>query len=70
MLEVGKLVKSTRQEHGITQKQLALASGTGVRFIIDLEDGKTTCQAEKVFRVLGALGIKAELTPPELRGSE
>lgn len=47
-----------------TQKDLALTSGTGVRFIIDLEKGKPTCQLGKVLTVLHTLGISISLTPP------
>ena len=49
---------------GATQKDLALTSGTGLRFIIELEQGKPTCQLEKTLTVLNTLGIKMELTPP------
>jgi hypothetical protein len=49
---------------------LALTSGTGLRFIIDLEKGKDTCQIGKVFTVLQTLGIKIALTPPAVSGSK
>jgi HTH-type transcriptional regulator/antitoxin HipB len=55
---VGKLISKTRKELGVTQKDLAFTSGTGLRFIIDLEKGKPTCQLEKALRVLQTLGIK------------
>jgi hypothetical protein len=46
-----------------TQKELALTSGTGLRFIIELEKGKETCQIGKVLTVLQTLGIRLQLTP-------
>jgi HTH-type transcriptional regulator/antitoxin HipB len=49
---------------GVTQKGLALTSGTGLRFIIDLEKGKHTCQIGKVLTVLHTLGIDMALAPP------
>jgi hypothetical protein len=49
---------------GVTQKDLALTSGTGLRFIIELEKGKPTCQLEKTLVVLNTLGIKIDLIPP------
>lgn len=61
---IGELVKKTRKGMGITQKDLALTSGTGQRFIIELEQGKPTCQLEKVLTILNTLGIKLALTPP------
>ena len=62
--QIGELVKKTRKSMGVTQKRLALTSGTGLRFIIELERGKPTCQLEKALTVLHTLGIKMELTPP------
>jgi y4mF family transcriptional regulator len=56
--EVGKVVKNTRKKLGVTQRDLALTSGTGLRFIIELEQGKPTCQLEKVLTVLRTLGLK------------
>lgn len=62
--EVGKLVRLTRHGLKVTQKQLALTSGTGLRFIVDLEKGKPTCHLGKVLTVLHTLGITIELNPP------
>ncbi len=61
---IGKLVRRTRKTLGVTQKDLALTSGTGLRFIIELEKGKPSCQIGKVLTVLQTLGIKIELNPP------
>lgn len=63
--EIGKLVKTTRERIGLTQTELAVTSGTGLRFIVDLERGKPTCQLEKVLTVLHTLGIRITLTPPD-----
>lgn len=41
---------------GLTQSDLALAAGVGLRFIVDLEGGKTTVRLEQVLRVIDALG--------------
>lgn len=62
--QIGGLVRSTRKAIGATQKDLALTSGTGMRFIIDLEKGKPTCQLGKVLTVLHTLGISVSLTLP------
>lgn len=56
--DIGKIVKITRKKLKVTQRDLALTSGTGLRFIIELEQGKPTCQLEKVLTVLRTLGIK------------
>lgn len=56
--EIGKIIKNRRSELNIRQCDLALASGTGVRFIIELEQGKPTCQLQKVLTVMRTLGLK------------
>lgn len=60
-IEIGKIVKSTRKKLGVTQRNLALTSGTGLRFIIELEQGKPTCQLEKVLTVLRTLGLRVAI---------
>ena len=62
--QIGELIRKTRKGMGVTQENLALTSGTGLRFIIDLEKGKPTCQIGKALAVLNTLGIKMSLTPP------
>jgi len=68
--EIGELVRESRKRLGVTQKDLALTSGTGLRFIIDLEKGKETCQIGKVLTVLQTLGIQIALTPPAVSESK
>ena len=55
--DVGRLVRETRKRQGLTQTDLAVASGTGVRFVVDVEKGKETVQLGKVLRVLKMLGL-------------
>jgi HTH-type transcriptional regulator / antitoxin HipB len=62
--QIGTIIRQTRKKNGITQKDLALTSGTGLRFIIDLEKGKSTCQIGKVLIVLQTLGIKLDIIQP------
>ena len=62
--DIGLLVKATRKSLKITQKDLAMTCGTGLRFIIDLEKGKSTCQIGKVLTALQTLGIKINATTP------
>jgi len=63
---IGKIIKSTRKQLGVTQKDLALTSGTGLRFIIDLEKGKPTCQIGKALTVMHTLGIKLDISSPAI----
>lgn len=62
--DIGKLVRNTRKALGVSQHDLALTSGTGQRFISELENGKATCQLEKALVVLQTLGIKLQLKSP------
>lgn len=63
---IGQLIRATRKKLGVTQKDLALTSGTGLRFLTDLENGKPTCQIGKVLNILHALGIRIDFTPPHI----
>ena len=62
--DIGKMIREARKRLRVTQKTLALTSGTGLRFIIELEKGKETCEIGKALTVLNTLGIKMTLTPP------
>ncbi|MDP2752380.1 MAG: helix-turn-helix transcriptional regulator [Rhodocyclaceae bacterium] len=53
---LGKAVRTARKALRLTQPQLALAAGVGVRFIVELEAGKPTVRLENVLRVIHALG--------------
>ena len=63
--EIGQTIKAVRTTLGATQRQLALAAGTGLRFVIDLEHGKPTCEIGKALDVLHALGVQVTLEPPD-----
>ena len=67
---IGALIKQARKSLKVTQKELVLTSGTGLRFIIDLEKGKPTCQMGKVLVVLQTMGIKIEFVPPGAAASK
>lgn len=53
---LGQTALNARKQLGLTQPQLALAAGVGVRFIVDLEAGKPTLRLETILKVLHALG--------------
>ena len=66
----GKLIRGTRKKLGVTQRDLALTSGTGIRFVIDLEKGKETCEIGKALTIMNTLGIRMTLTAPPVPGKE
>ena len=52
------LVKQERKRTGMTQEKLALTAGVGLRFIRDLEQGKSTLRLDKVDQVLRLFGYR------------
>jgi HTH-type transcriptional regulator / antitoxin HipB len=63
MEQLGAAIRLRRKSLKITQPELAMACGTGLRFIVDLEKGKSTCQVGKTLQVLRSLGLAVELAP-------
>lgn len=59
---LGFALRTARKQLGLTQSQLALAAGVGLRFMVDLEAGKPTLRLEQVLRVIDALGGEIVLT--------
>ena len=59
--QLGEVVRTTRKQLELTQPQLALAAGVGVRFIVDLEAGKPTVRLESVMRVIDSLGGEIQI---------
>ena len=59
--ELGAGLRKARKALGLTQADLALAAGVGLRFVVDLEAGKPTVQLELVLRVIEALGGSLQL---------
>lgn len=60
--QLGDAIRAARRQLALTQPQLALAAGVGVRFIVDLEAGKSTVRLEQVLRVVEALGGELSLS--------
>jgi DNA-binding XRE family transcriptional regulator len=54
----GSLVRERRKALRMTQDDLALATGVGRRFIIDLEAGKPTCELGRSLLVANAVGLR------------
>ncbi len=57
IVKLGRIVRQTRKEQGLTQEQLAATTGVGIRFIRELEQGKESCQIGKALTVVSMLGI-------------
>ena len=58
MSPLSVLVKQERKRTGLTQEDLALSAGVGLRFVRDLEQGKSTLRLDKVDQVLRLFGYR------------
>lgn len=63
---LGRAIKDVRKKKQMTQGDLADITGTSIKFVSDVERGKTTAQIDKVFHLLRALGLKLYLTLDDL----
>jgi len=57
--EIAKFIKNSRKAAGLTQKEFAMRSGLGLRFVRELEQGKKTVRMDKVNIALAMFGMEA-----------
>ena len=55
------MIRERRKGLKLSQRDLALTSGTGLRFIVDVEKGKPTCEIGNILYVIQALGLVFEV---------
>lgn len=60
-------IKELRKKIGLTQVEFAKRVGVGLRFLRELEQGKTTVRMDKLTQVLDFLGYHLELKKNEPR---
>ncbi|TVQ22068.1 MAG: transcriptional regulator [Spirochaetaceae bacterium] len=56
---IGAFLKTQRRAARLSQKEFALRSGLGLRFVRDLEQGKETVRLDKVNQALRMFGHQA-----------
>ncbi|HOY12441.1 MAG TPA: helix-turn-helix transcriptional regulator [Saprospiraceae bacterium] len=56
MNKLSQFVKNKRKSLKLTQEDLSLKSGVGLRFVRDLEQGKQTLRMDKVNQILSLFG--------------
>ncbi|MFI3243028.1 MAG: type II toxin-antitoxin system Y4mF family antitoxin [Akkermansia sp.] len=61
--EIGQLIRAERKRQQFTQRELAGLCGVGLRFVVELEAGKTTAQIGKTLHILQMLGLKITIAP-------
>ena len=59
MNAIARFMKEQRKRTGLTQEEFALRSGLGLRFVRELEQGKTTVRLDKVNQALAMFGHQA-----------
>ncbi len=56
--KLSQCIKELRREYNLTQEDLALKSGVGLRFVRELEQGKPTVRMDKVNQVLALFSME------------
>jgi y4mF family transcriptional regulator len=59
--DIGKLVRQRRKGAGLTLQEAAGMAGVGVRFLSELERGKSTLQLGLVLQVLQLFGLELHI---------
>ena len=63
MNNLSPIVKSLRKQYNLTQQDLSLKSGVGLRFVRDLEQGKESLRLDKVNQLLDFFNYEVTATP-------
>ena len=58
-------VKELRKKYNLTQEDLALRSGVGLRFLRELEQGKPTVRMDKIKQVLNLFNLEVGVCDKE-----
>ncbi len=66
MGNLSSFIKYQRKKLKLTQEELALKAGVGIRFIRELEQGKETLQLDKVNQVLDLFGFSLSPTKQQI----
>lgn len=67
MNNLSATVKSLRKQYGLTQDELSLKSGVGLRFVRNLEQGKQSLRLDKVNQLLDFFNYEMSATPKNNR---
>lgn len=67
MNNLSLIVKSLRKQFNLTQEDLSLKSGVGLRFVRDLEQGKQTLRLDKVNQLLEFFNYEMAPQPKQNR---
>lgn len=63
-MTIAEFVREKRREYGLTQLDLSMKTGVGIRFVRELEAGKPTIRLDKANQVLALfeaeVGVQAK----------
>lgn len=63
-MTIAEFVREKRKEYGLTQLDLSMKTGVGIRFVRELEAGKPTIRLDKANQVLALfeaeVGVRAK----------
>jgi y4mF family transcriptional regulator len=62
--EIGSVIRAERKALGLTQGDLAAASGVSLRFLSELERGRESAGVGRVLHVLDMLGLEVVVESP------
>lgn len=70
MKPIVTFIKEKRKVLKLSQVELAFKSGVGLRFVRELEQGKTTLRLDKVNQVLALFGKQVGITDLDIEEEE
>ena len=70
MNNLNEQIKQLRKKAGLTQIEFAKRAGLGLRFIRELEQGKSTIRLDKLNQVLEFFGYHLEVKRNESKNTE
>ncbi len=62
-MDLSATVKALRKQYNMTQEDLSLKSGVGLRFVRDLEQGKKSLRLDKVNQLLDFFNYEMAAVP-------
>lgn len=69
-MDINKEIKNLRKKSGLTQVEFAKRAGLGLRFVRELEQGKSTVRLDKLNQVLKFFGCHLEVKRNEPENTE
>ena len=64
-MTIAEFVREKRKEYGLTQLDLSMKTGVGIRFVRELEAGKPTIRLDKANQVLALFEAEVGVQPKD-----